>query len=612
MIIMSLKQSKSARWRKLDNAAKAFPATASKKDARVFRFYCELKEDVRQEVLQEALDKTLEKYPLFKTVLRRGLFWFYLEESDFRPIVKEEYKRPCSILYVEDETKFLFRVNYFKCRINFEVFHVLTDGTGASHFIKELVKNYLVLRYPEEHLRLEPVEDEFMTIRDQELDSFTKYYTEDAPKHAKRKKKAYQFHGVKFDFDELQVTEGVLSVREVLKKAKAYGVSMTVYLTAVLFCAFQKEMSIRQMRHPVVFMVPVNLRKFFPSESMTNFFGWIDPGYQFGKGKDSFEEVLEETKRFFAEELTKDKMAARMNSYISLEKHPILRFAPLALKNWSIQAGAYVQSRDLTAIFSNMGTVNLPEEFRPYIQNFGVYTSTPKIELCMCSFEDDLVLNFTSQFDSMNVQRNFFKILKEQGIHIEYPEDKYPEIEEPAVNSAKFQQWLNFSAIALAVLMVALNVLATPERLWSLFAVGIDAMVWVLVSIAFKKRRNLLKNAMWQLLWISIVCVILDLITGWRGWSVEIAYPVMTLLVQFFMYVLSKVQNLETKDYMVYYFMACIAGLIPLLLMLFGVVSHIRFLSVICLSISVLIVAGFLIFKRKEVLLELQKNLHFK
>ena len=53
-----------SRWRKLDNAAQAFPAATGKKDSRVFRFYCVLKESVDADRLQSALDRTLDKYPL--------------------------------------------------------------------------------------------------------------------------------------------------------------------------------------------------------------------------------------------------------------------------------------------------------------------------------------------------------------------------------------------------------------------------------------------------------------------------------------------------------------------------------------------------------------------
>lgn len=81
-----------SKWRKLDNAALAFPLVTGKNDTRVFRFYCQLKEEVNGEILQAALDQTMEKYPLFQAVLRKGLFWFYLERRDIRAVVKPEKK----------------------------------------------------------------------------------------------------------------------------------------------------------------------------------------------------------------------------------------------------------------------------------------------------------------------------------------------------------------------------------------------------------------------------------------------------------------------------------------------------------------------------------------
>ena len=57
-------------------------------------------------------------------------------------------------------------------------------------------------------------------------------------------------------------------------------------------------------KKPVILMVPVNLRKIFPSDSMLNFFSYIEPGYRFGEGKDSFDDVLEATKQYFEENLS--------------------------------------------------------------------------------------------------------------------------------------------------------------------------------------------------------------------------------------------------------------------------------------------------------------------
>ena len=145
-----MKKEHSSRWRKLDNAAQAFPAATGKKDTRVFRFYCQLKEDIQADLLQKALEQTMEHYPVFSMVLRKGLFWFYLEQRDLPAKVEEEKRPPCSEIYVPDHKTLLFQVSYYKTRINFEVFHALTDGTGAMLFLKELVSNYLILCHPEE------------------------------------------------------------------------------------------------------------------------------------------------------------------------------------------------------------------------------------------------------------------------------------------------------------------------------------------------------------------------------------------------------------------------------------------------------------------------------
>ena len=138
-------EQKRAYWRSLDNAGKMFSAASTSKDTRVFRFYCVLKEQIDKDILQEALNRTIKKYPIFLSVMRKGLFWHYLEKSALRPVVREEYKEPCSCLYIRDKQALLFEITYYKNRINFEVFHALTDGTGATHFLSELVKNYLYL-----------------------------------------------------------------------------------------------------------------------------------------------------------------------------------------------------------------------------------------------------------------------------------------------------------------------------------------------------------------------------------------------------------------------------------------------------------------------------------
>ena len=602
-------EQKRAYWRSLDNAAKLFSAASSPKDTRVFRFYCELKEEVKEEILQEALNQTIQKYPVFLSVMRKGLFWHYLEKSELRPVVREEYKEPCSSLYVRDKKTLLFEVTYYKKRINFEVFHALTDGTGATEFLRELVKNYLYLIHEED---LEPVElsNQYLTVKDQEDDSFSRYYDPDFPRKKKKKIRAVQIKKGGKGYEELQINEASMSVKELLGIAREKKVSMSVLLTSAFICAIYEEMSRMQEKKPVILMVPVNLRKIFPSDSMLNFFGYIEPGYQFGGGKDSFEDVLEAVKLYFQENLSKEHMAGRMNELIAIEKHKILKWAPLELKNRCIRAGAKMAEQEVTAVLSNMSVVKMPEDYAQYIEKFGVYTSTNRTELCICSFQDTLSLGFTSRYDSTNIQRNFYRILKELGASVKVAEPDFPEDARPNYEGKKVLQIFTFCCIAAIVISMMTDIIISPGVHWSVFVAAGCATMWLTMAVGYVKRFNLLKNAAWQLLIMSGICVLWDLGTGWRGWSVNIGIPDICLLIQVVMLIISRIRSLSPREYMIYYVMAAVYSMIlPLILLVTGVI-HYRTPSVICIGCSFLLLIGLILFKRKEFKEEMHKKFH--
>lgn len=602
-------QQKRAYWRKLDNAAKLFSATSNKKDTRVFRFYCVLKEEVSQEKLQEALEKTLVTYPVFLSVMRKGLFWHYLEKSQLRPAVRKEYKEPCSNLYIRDKKSLLFEVTYYGKRINFEVFHALTDGTGATEFLRELVKNYLYISHKEEGLQDVPLLDENVTVQDQENDSFSKYYSE-VKKKKDKKPRAFQLKKPRKEVGRLQVNEAVLSVKELIARSRELGVSMTVFLTTVYIMAIHREMTKQQERHPVVLMIPVNLRKFFPSDSMLNFFNWIEPGYHFGRDEGDIETVLGHVKEYFERELTTEQVAKHMNELIALEMHPILRLAPLELKNLCIRAGARYAEKDVTAILSNMSAVNMPQEYVPYIDRFGVFTSTPKMELCVCSFGDKLSLGFTSRYDTVNIQRNFYRILKEQGINVERVQPEYPEPDVPGELEIKVFRFYSFLCLAAIVAFVAADFTFQPLIQWPLFtAAGIGSM-WLASWIGFTKRYNLMKNAMWQLIIVSAGCILWDVFTGWHGWSVDFVLPIVCMSILLSMWIITKVQRHTAREYMIYFVMAGGYGaILPLILLLTGVIK-LPIISVVCVVVCFLFLAALVIFKGKEFREEMHKKFH--
>ena len=599
-----------SKWRKLDNAALAFPLVTGKNDTRVFRFYCQLKEEVNGEILQAALDQTMEKYPLFQAVLRKGLFWFYLEHRDIRAVVKPETEPPCSRLYIPDKKSLLFQVTYDKNRINFEVFHALTDGTGAMHFLQELVQNYLILAHPQENLpHIESTEE--ITHGDKEEDSFSQYYSSDTPKDKEKKETAVKLKGEKLVHSDMHITEVAFSVKDIHQKARSYGVSITVLLTAMMLCSIREEIPKNQQKRPVTLMIPVNLRNYFPSQSMANFFGWIEVGYKFSDTT-TFEKVLESMKQQFEQELVKEKIAMHMSGYVRIEKNLFVRVVPLEIKKYFLMIGANLGSRSITAVYSNIGIIRLPEEYREYIQHFGIFASTNSLQMCSCSYGDEMVLGFTSKIPDDSIQRNFQRMLSEEKVSHRELKNDFPAYGErqklEKKENQRVVQTFSFLCLAVAVICGMINFMTAGTLDWFWLASAGCACAWLVVMVAYFKRRNILKNEMWQLLIISVIAILWDRFIGWRGWSVEFVLPFGALAVQFSIPVIAKVNRLEREEYLFYLVQAGVAGLIPMILIWVGIVKFV-YPSVVCTGISFLTLAALFIFCQKDTLREFHKKL---
>lgn len=92
-------------------------------------------------------------------------------------------------------------------------------------------------------------------------------------------------------------------------------------------------------------------------------------------------------------------------------------------------------------------------------------------------------------------------------------------------------QLFTFLCITAAVLCGMINYLTAETLNWFWFAGAGCLCTWLIVTVAYRKRRNLLKNEMWQLLLVTAIAVLWDIFTGWRGWSVDFVFPIGALTV---------------------------------------------------------------------------------
>jgi len=406
-------------WSRLDNAAKIFPSNSSARDSKVFRFFCELRENVDPQVLQYALNETVRQFPFFCSVMKRGLFWNYLEESSLRPTVGPENTPPCQALYYPDRKSLLLRVFYYGRRINLEIYHALTDGTGALQFLCTLVHRYLLEKHPGDFS--DPPPKLAYTASQSQLwdDSFQKYYEKPPLPKPVLTRSAYHLRGERLPENRLSIVEGHMPVDALLARSRARGVTLTEFLTAVLIQAIHAQMRLRDKSRPVVITVPVNLRNFFPSESARNFFTTVNVGYDFSRQPDDLDAVAAHVHQSLREHLTENRLHGRINALCFLEHNVPLRLVPLLLKDRILRMAAQLAERQVTASFSNVGKVAMPVEMERYIHLFGAFTSPDKLQASVCSFKDRYVISFAGPFRGHDVERAFFRSLAQMGIDVE-------------------------------------------------------------------------------------------------------------------------------------------------------------------------------------------------
>ena len=402
-------------WNRLDNAAKIFPAAAAKTDTQVFRISCELFDRINPAILQDALDDTIKVCHVYAAVLKRGMFWYYLESTELRAVVCEEHRQPCAPIYNKNKKTLLFEVTYFHNRVNLEVYHVLSDGSGAMHFLRMLITKYLSRLYGLEEPSLD-FDASTMQMKD---DSFQKYYTDSKNKKPDRRGDAFKLKGPKYSEDRIKAITGVVSVRALLDAAHSCNTTLTVFLCACLMDAIGAEMPARAKKNHVVLAIPVNLRKHFPSESLRNFFGVIFVAYHFLNRCGDFEDIAKKIGTDFKDGLTHENLVSNINTYSALEHNILARIIPRYIKDICLKIACALSARKVTARLSNLGVVTMPRELEKYIHSFQLLSGTGDLQVCVCSYQDSLSIGFTSPLISADIQRRFFRRLSGLGMEIE-------------------------------------------------------------------------------------------------------------------------------------------------------------------------------------------------
>ncbi len=417
------KKKQQPKWFKLDNAGTLFPGQNSNKWSNIFRFSAELKEDIDPDLLQKAIENIMPRFPCYDVRLRRGLFWYYLEENPLKaPTVRADIQNPCYRVNYYEGDRFLFRVYYHGRRISVDLFHALADGFGNATLSCTLIAEYLRLKGYE----IEPygfVKDLNEKPSPQELeDSFRRYATSKG-KATVMENRTYYPKGTRVPKHSVNLTSGTMSFSAIHKLSKEKGVTVTEFFTALLLdihCKRQLRESTKKKE--VAVQVPINLRNVYPTETLRNFSICLKVKVDPSLGDYSFDELLQQAALQLRLARDEKKINATITHNLAFEKNLALRVLPLFVKDFALGIARVIAAEQSTSAYlSNLGPLKLPESMKEHIEKI-IFTPGPGLHTparCgIATHNDNLVFTFASILEEADIEREFFTTLVKMGIPV--------------------------------------------------------------------------------------------------------------------------------------------------------------------------------------------------
>lgn len=418
-------------WYKLDNAAKIYPAIREGNWAPVFRIDAVLKDKVNPEVLQSALLITYKRFPTFSVYISKGIFWYYFEPNESIPEVRIENNYPASPFINEEDKGYLFRVLYYSRRISLEVFHSISDGFGASVFLKTLIFNYFMIINKNEPVTNPLYLEQYgilyykdLPIPEELEDSFLHYAL--GNKELKFKESpAYKIPGRKIKKNTLKVIHIILNVKDLNTLAKKFDTTITEFLTSLLiYSIFNSRIYSATEKRPIKISVPINLRRRFPSKTLRNFSSYINiEVFQLKENKEvDFREICDEVRNQIREGTKVEVLRSKFSGNVQTEKNFAMRVVPLFAKNIAMKTGySLYGERVTTSTLSNVGNIILPENIADMVERFDFLLGAPKENAFNCaviSYKDIISISFTSIILENTVIKRFVDYLVEYGMDV--------------------------------------------------------------------------------------------------------------------------------------------------------------------------------------------------
>lgn len=405
------------RWTKIDTASIMFSSLSTKDWGRTFRFAAILKDEIDPEILKKAVVDLRPFFPCVYSFLKKGFFWNYQQLTDSLPEIRPENASVLLPVTRRSDTRPDFRLVYYKQRLAIECSHTLGDGKGIMIYFKRLLERYNDLKNGET--------DSFqssVTAEERSRNAFSDYFVKGGEKASDERERAFHFEE-KYEENYLKLLFAMTPVKEIKSRAHAYSMTVTEYLSSVLILGVIRSRD-EPITEPVTIAVPVNLRRFFKTESSRNFtvqtFITFHPN---GRTDITLDEICEKTKGQLRSQLSVPELQKTLNKYGALVSNPVLKIVPNTVKLPVLRLMQKKSHASVTTIFTNYGDCELSPRLSKSVQRLeftnGDTRSYGLAVTCSCiSYNGLLSLCFSMANRDLRFASECIRILTQSGADV--------------------------------------------------------------------------------------------------------------------------------------------------------------------------------------------------
>ena len=401
-------------WYPLDDAAKIYPLSMTRNQMAVFRLSVYMDGAIIPEILQMALSFTIKRFPYFATTIKKGFFWHYIDSSKRRFSINPETEAPCKPMNISLSGSQSFRIIYYENRISVEFFHILTDGTGGTVFLKTLTAEYLRLCGIEVPYHDRVLDVNRVSTDNESSNDFSKAYASEKSTGF-IDKLAVQMSGKLAGVRPCQVIHFDFNSSELQAVAKQKNASVTAFILALMFIAGKE--ATEETKGSIHIQVPVNMRKFYESETLRNFSLYCSIKIPLCNIND-VDGILPDITKQLSENASKESMNNMMNATIKLVR--MLKYVPLFIKRPVARlVYGFLGDKVFSNTLSNLGIVKIPDEMRPYVKKMDFVLGTSITNRAACSLvtlENTATLSVTKMTSDPSFENKLYSMFQENGL----------------------------------------------------------------------------------------------------------------------------------------------------------------------------------------------------